>query len=135
MKNILFPAGFRLIGWFLFIPAVSGGIIRYFDVIEPTGLSATIINDFILIGMVLGALFIVCSKQRNEDEMTKAIRLSSILNAVYANAVIFILGTLVTNGPDYIMFLIFNLGLLPLIFVFVYTAEMNTHYKHSEDEE
>lgn len=135
MKNILFPSCFRIIGWFIFVPAVIGGILRYFDLLTPTALLGTIVNDAILIGMVLGALFIICSKETVEDEMIKALRLSSLLNAIYANVIIFIIGTLTTQGAEYQNFLSFNLGLMPLIFVFVYTAEIWRHHKQNGDEE
>ena len=135
MKNILFPSNFRIIGWILFIPAIIAGALRFFFILNPSGLLNIIINDAILIGIVLGALFIICSKERQEDEMIRAIRLSSILNALYANVVIFILGTLFINGADYLRFITFNLGLLPIIFVFIYTAEMHRHFKQNEDEE
>lgn len=135
MKNILFPSFFRILGWILFIPAIIAGALSFFCILTPTGSLETIINDAILIGIVLGALFIICSKERQEDEMIRAIRLSSILNALYANVIIFIMGTLFTNGNEYIRFLTFNLGLSPLIFVFIYTAEMVRHFKQVEDEE
>lgn len=135
MKNILFPSNFRIIGWILFIPAIIAGALNFFFVLSPSGLLKTIINDAILIGIVLGALLIICSKERQEDEMIRAIRLSSILNALYANVIIFIMGTLFINGIEYLRFITFNFGLLPLIFVFIYSAEMYRHYKHNEDEE
>ena len=135
MKNILFPSKFRIIGWLLFIPAIIAGALRFGLVINPSGILETIINDAILIGMVLGAVFIICSKERHEDEMIRAIRLSSILNAIYANVIIFIIGTLFINGVSYFRFITFNFGLLPLIFVFIYTAEIHRHYKQNEDEE
>ena len=135
MKNILFPSSFRILGWILFCPAILAGAIKFFFDLTTGGLLATIINDAILIGIVLGALFIICSKERHEDEMIRAIQLSAILNALYANVIIFIMGTLFINGEEYLRFITFNLGLLPLIFVFIYTAEMHRHFKQSEDEE
>lgn len=135
MKNILFPSCFRLIGWILFVPAIIAGALSYFSVLTPTGMLETVVNDAILIGIVLGALFIICSKERYEDEMIRAIRLSSILNAIYANVIVFIAGTLFINGGEYLGFVTFNLGLLPLIFVFIYTAEMHRHLKQSEEDE
>ena len=134
MKNILFPTKFRILGWILFMPAIITGTLSFFCVLHPTGFFETIINDAILIGIALGALFIICSKERCEDEMIRAIRLSSILNAIYANVIIFIMGTLFINGVEYTRFITFNLGLLPLIFVFIYTAEMYRHFKQDEDE-
>lgn len=135
MKNILFPASCRLIGWLLFIPALIGSALCYFEVMALTGLLRIMVNDVVIIGIVLGALFIVCSKEPHEDEMIRAIRLSSMLNSLYAYASILIFGTLCVNGEDYIEFLIFNLVLFPIILVFIYRADMYAYYKQNKDEE
>ena len=42
----------------------------------------TIANDAIIIGIVVGALFVVCSRERIEDEYTRAVRLTSMLYAI-----------------------------------------------------
>lgn len=135
MKNILFPKEFRTVGWILFIPSLLAGALCYFCGIGLSGLLQTIINDVVIIGIVLGALFIVCSKEPQEDEMTKAIRLSSLLNALYAYVMVLIVGTLCINGEKYLEFMTLNFVLLPVIFVFIFRAEMYRYYKQNEDEE
>ncbi len=135
MKNLLFPHGFQLIGWLLFIPALIMGILCYFDLCGFYGTVETIVNDAIIIGVALGALFIVCSKERNEDEMTRSIRLAALLNSLYVYIVLLITSTLLLNGLTYLNFMVANLVLLPIIYVVVFRLEMQRYNKMSEDEE
>lgn len=83
MKNLLFPHIFQPIGWILFVPCLILGALIYFEVLTLTGIAETIVNDIAIIGIAVGALLIVCSKERIEDEMTRSIRLSSLLNSLY----------------------------------------------------
>lgn len=82
MKTFLFPKVFQLIGWLLFLPSAIVGAILLFGDCHISGIVETFINDALIIGMVLGALFIVCSKEAKEDEMTQAIRLTSLLRSI-----------------------------------------------------
>ena len=95
----------------------------------------TAVNDMAIIGIVIGALFIVCSRERVEDEMTRAIRLSSLLNSIYIYAVLLIGCTLFINGLEYLYFLTANTVLLPIIFVINFRLEMARYNKMNDDEE
>ncbi len=136
MKNLLFPNKFQPIGWILFIPSLMlGAYIVYFGIPLDSGITEIIINDAAIIGIVLGALFIVCSRERIEDEMTRSIRLSSLLNSIYIYAALLIICTLSINGTDFILFSFINLALLPIIFVCIFRLEMHRYNKMSKDEE
>lgn len=135
MKNLLFPRQFHLVGWLLFIPAAIVGMLLYFSFCNFHGVTEIVVNDAVIIGIALGALFIVCSKERHEDEMTRAIRLASLLNAMYMYVVILIASTLLLNGVAYFQFMILNLVLLPMIFVIIFRLELQRYNKMSDDEE
>ncbi len=135
MKNFLFPRGFQCAGWLLFIPAVIMGVLCYFSLCSVSGIVETILNDAIIIGIASGAIFIVCSKEPCEDEMTHSIRLSSLLNALYAYIALLIVSTLVINGVDFFSFMIVNLVLFPIIYVVIFRLEMRRYNKMSGDEE
>ena len=135
MKNLLFPRQFQFIGWLLFIPALILGALIYFGLLSLSGLGETIVNDAVIIGITLGAIFIVCSKERHEDEMTRAIRLSSLLNTLYICASILILSTLLINGIEFLWFAVLNLVLLPIVYVVIFRLEMYRFNKMSADEE
>lgn len=135
MKNLLFPRGFQFVGWTLFVPALVLGVLVCFGILGLSGITETVVNDVIIIGITLGALFIVCSKERHEDEMTRTLRLSSLLNSIYVYAVILIAATLSVNGLAFYYVMLVNLALLPLIFVVIFRMEMHRYYKENGDEE
>lgn len=135
MKNFLFPRGFQWVGWLLFIPAVVMGILCYYGLCSVSGLAEIILNDAIIIGIALGAIFIVCSKEPCEDEMIRSIRLSSLLNALYVYVVLLIASTLVINGLAFIGFMMVNLVLFPIIYVVIFRLEIHRYNKMSENEE
>lgn len=94
-----------------------------------SGIIETVLNDFAIIGIMLGAIFIVCSKERIEDEMTKSIRLASLLNSIYVYVILLVIFTLTINGLAYIDFVIYNLVLLPILFVCNFRLEMHRYNK------
>lgn len=135
MKNILFPHRFRSIGWIMFSSSIIMAVIIYYKLMVPQGIVSIILNDAIIIGGLLGSIFVVCSKEKVEDEMTRAIRLSSLLNVLYAYVIIVISGTLAINGPEYIRFMAVVSIFVPVIFVTIFHLEMNRYNKMSGDEE
>lgn len=135
MKNFLFPRAFRVVGWILFVPSSIMGLLRIFNCPIFPDLAETIINDVIIIGIALGALFMVCSKERHEDEVTRAIRLASLLNSLYAYVAILVVSTIFMNGTGFVYFMMANLVLLPIIYVFLFSLEMYSYNKLSGDEE
>lgn len=135
MKNYLFPHIFQPIGWIMFSLSLIVGALILFEVLSFIGVVETVINDLVIIGIVLGSLFVVCSKEKVEDEMTKSIRLSSMLNSIYAYVILFIVGTLIFYSVDFLLFAVLNFALLPILFVFFFRWEMHRYYKMSEDEE
>ncbi|MDE6553242.1 MAG: hypothetical protein K2K98_09845 [Muribaculaceae bacterium] len=144
MKNLLFPHIFQLIGWIMFVPSmIAGGIIfsgflpfdGIMDHLSYEGMTETIVNDIVIIGIALGSLFIVCSKERIEDEMTSSIRLSSILNSIYAYVALLVACTILINGVDFIIFAFINLSILPILFVCNFRLEMHRYNKMFADEE
>ena len=135
MKNLLFPHIFQPIGWIMFIPSMVMGVLIYFGVLSFAGIAETVINDLVIIGIALGALFIVCSKERVEDEMIRSIRLSALLNSLYAYVILLVGCTILINGVDFLMFAVFNLVLLPILFVCSFRLEMHRYNKMSGHEE
>lgn len=135
MKNYLFPRAFQVVGWLLFIPTTVLAALIFFSVLSLSGVAETVIHDVAIIGMALGSLFIVCSKEANEDEMTRSIRLASLLNSLYIYVILLIASTLLINGLSFMYFAIINLVLLPVIYVVIFRLEMHRYNKMSEDEE
>lgn len=134
MKNLLFPHQFQLIGWILFIPALITGTLICFGVLSLTGVAESVVNDTVIISIALGALFIVCSKERNEDEMTRSIRLASLLNSLYVYVILLVACTIAINGIAFVWFAFINLGLFPIVFVCNFKLEMRRYNKLSDNE-
>lgn len=136
MKNFLFPHIFQTVGWIMFVLSLTIGVYAYFGTpVFGAGIAETIVIDSAIIGTALGALFIVCSKERVEDEMTKSIRLASLLNSIYAYVILLVCCTILINGVNFLMFAIFNLVLFPIVFVCNFRLEKHRYNKMCEDEE
>lgn len=101
----------------------------------PNGVMEIVMNDAIIIGIALGAIFIVCSREEKEDEMTNSIRLSALLNSLYVYVSLLVATTLFINGVDFFRVMALNMVLLPIIYVIIFRLEMHRYYKMSEDEE
>lgn len=136
MKNFLFPHIFQPIGWIMFVLSLAIGVYSFFGTpVFGAGIAETIMIDTSIIGTALGALFIVCSKERVEDEMTKSIRLTSLLNSIYAYVVLLVCCTIFINGVNFMLFTIINLVIFPIIFVCNFRLEIHRYNKICEDEE
>lgn len=135
MKNMLFPTWCRILGWVLFIPSVILGVMCETDVMTLSGAIETAVNDTVIIGIVVGALIIVCSKEPHEVEMTRSIRLASLLNSLYIYVILLVAATLLVNGMAYFRFMMVNLVLLPMIFVVIFRLEMRRYNQMGQDEE
>lgn len=135
MKNFLFPKEFQLIGWLIFVPAVIAGILMLSGFLELSGTIETVVNDAVIIGIALGAVFVVCAKEPIEDEMTRSIRLNSLLKSLYIYVGLLIVSTLAINGMLFLYFMAINLVLFPLIYVVTFRIEIHRYNKLSQDEE
>lgn len=135
MKTFLFPHSFRLAGWMIFVPTLILGILLLCDVLSIDGIVETILVDTAIIGIALGSIFITCSRECVEDEMTSALRLNALLTSLYTYVVFLIIWTLAVNGMDYLYIMAASLVMLPIIFVVRFRYEMHGYYKEKSDEE
>lgn len=95
----------------------------------------TFLNDTAIIGIALGSIFITCSRERIEDEMTSMIRLKALLTSLYTYVIMLIIGTLAINGIPYLYVMMACLVMLPIIFVVLFKYEMHKYNKEKPDEE
>lgn len=135
MKNYLFPHECQVVGWLLFLPATAMAVIFHLGLWGISSMLGSILNNAMIIGIAIGSVFIVCSKEVHEDEMTRAIRLASLLNSLYVYVALLVTSTLTLYGSDYIEFMAVNMVLLPIIYVIIFRLEMRRYNKMSEDEE
>lgn len=135
MKIFLFPHAFRPIGWIVLLPTLLLGILLLRGVPGINGIAETILIDVAIIGIALGSIFITCSRERIEDEMTSAIRLNALLTSLYMYIVFLIILTLAVNGMAYLYIMAASLVMLPIIFVVRFKYEMHKYNKEKSDEE
>lgn len=141
MKMYLFPHRFRTIGWVMFAVGIILGSLLFFGVIEVGGdflhvsVEETILNDVAIIGTTLGALFVVNSRERREDELTQLVRLTSLLYALYGYLGVLILCTLLFNGFEFLIFSLIYLVFFPIIYVVMFSINMQRYKMLGSDEE
>lgn len=158
---MLLPRGFKKIGWVILIPALwlagiaifndnnSTGIARIIEQLIAQGrVSPTVeaarhftngveawVNNFMIIGIIAGCLFITCSRERIEDEMIGRIRLNSLLLSLYINFLLMIIAALTVYDLDFIDVMVYNLFTLPMLFLIIYEVSI-VRFKYSvKDEE
>lgn len=135
MKIFLFPHCFRRIGWIVLLSTLLLGILLLCGALSISGILETSLNDTAIIGIALGSIFVSCSRELIEDEMTSAIRLKALLTSLYTYVVFLIIWTLAVNGIAYIYIMAAGLVMLPLMFVVRFRYEMHKYYKEKSDEE
>lgn len=134
MKNLLLPNLFRRVGWIIFAPALLWGIIRYAGLVNLPLESGILIDRLTIASINIGAIFIVASKERWEDEMTRAIRHASLLNALYIYMLL-VVSSIVLDQSDFKHFMLVNMVLFPIIYVVIFSLEMRRYHRMSRDEE
>ena len=68
-----------------------------------------LLNNIAIIGLCVGSIFIACSRERIEDEMTGAVRLNALLTALYVNIAAAVIASLVLYDFDYLYVMVVNL--------------------------
>jgi hypothetical protein len=135
----LFPHRYKRLGWLLLIPGVILGIIYLAAEPEPTWLDwpvFALVDDFIfedgvflrvvennvfdeLAGLLLiiGALLVAFSKEKQEDEYIARIRLESLVWATYINYFVLVLAILFVYGLPFFWVLVFNMFTMLFFFI------------------
>ena len=144
MKHyFLLPYGFKWAGWVLLLSSLLLGgwiVATDFDpqsseLLSSLQLEGTLINNYAVIGLWLGAIFVGCSKERVEDEMITRIRLNALMIGFYLQAIFIIIATFVCNSLDYLEVMLYNLVTYPLIFVVIYRWMLRSALRGMSDEE
>ncbi|MBP3497085.1 MAG: hypothetical protein J6K33_04540 [Alistipes sp.] len=139
MKNrgFLLPHIFGKIGWFILVPFTIFGLFIMFTggaevnlgrFFSATGnhreIESQILNNITIIGLLIGLIFTSCSREKYEDEMISALRLDSLLLALYISVVVLIVAVLCLYGNNFYEFLIYQMFILPLIFLVTFKIKM-----------
>lgn len=85
---------------------------------------ARLLNNIAIIGLCIGSIFIACSRERVEDEMTSAVRLNALLTALYINSAVTVAAALALYGFAFLYFMIWNIITTPLLFMVIFRWRM-----------
>jgi L-asparagine transporter-like permease len=154
--RLLLPNRFKLIGWYIFIPATIMGIILSFTGFEASWLNAKTFAVFIddlsgrdqmfrfietnLTNTIVGVLFIIgammvgFSKEKREDEFIAKLRLSSLLWAVWVNYILLFLAFLFVYGTAFFTVMIYNMFTVLIIFIMRFNYILYKNSKPASDE-
>ena len=130
---MLLPGGFKKVGWWILIPALILGVFLMFDGFNGH-LLPYIMNDIAIIGILLGTIFITCSRRKFEDEMIGQIRLNALLIALYIHIGIAVLCALFCYDGNYFDAMVWNMFTLPLLFLIVFQWQLWRARKEAGDE-
>lgn len=137
--RFLFPYSFKRMGWIMLVPAFLVGLIVYimdyqfsfldvkvFAIANSFPFSSganfsfsdnNITDELLAIFIIVGALFVACSKEKTEDEFIAQTRLESLLWATYINYSLLILAMIFVYGAEFFSVLVFNMFTHLLIFL------------------
>lgn len=156
-KTLLLPHGFRRIGWIILIPTLLLGILMFIDdfngvptffcpdvpmnvydrgyILCHSETTTSVLNNIALIGIVLGSLFVACSRERVEDELIGHIRLDALLLALYVNIGVIIVAALAVYDIEFLNVMVYNLCSLPLLFLAIFRWKLWRLRKEASNEE
>ena len=134
MKNIpLFPHRFKLWAWLGLVPTLLFGIYMLFTDYVPDGFNVQLpafvlngstepsdnnwLNELVGLLLLFFSLIVAFARCRHEDEWISALRLRSLLWAVYINAALLALSMLFIYDLLYFYVMAFNMYTVLLIFI------------------
>lgn len=154
--RFLFPNRFKSIGWALLIPAFISGLfiiisdtqpslldMKVFAIInfEPlnqmtffTVIRNNVTDEIVGLFLIVGAIFVACSKEKYEDEFIAKIRLESLLWATYSNYLFLLLSIVFVYGVGFYYVMIFNIFTLLIIFLIRFNYILYKNSKANRDE-
>ena len=150
MKNrsFLLPHIFGKIGFAILVPFTILGLFIMFtggkDIAFGRFFSATgdylamesrVLNNVTIIALIVGLILASCSREKYEDEMISALRLDSLLIALYISSAVLIVAVLCLYGNNFYEFLIYHMFILPLVFLITFRFKLWRLNRGGADEE
>ena len=155
-QPLLFPNKYKVIGWFILIPATISGIILSLsgfmdfaielpvfaiiseDVMAERSIFAVIktnvTNTIVGILFIVGAMLVAFSKEKNEDEFIFRLRLSSLVWAVWVNYGLLLLGFLFMFRLAFLHIMVYNMFTVLIIFIIRFNYMLYRNSKNGDDE-
>jgi hypothetical protein len=154
--NYLLPNQFKKPGWILFLTGMVLGVVYllfnaelwFFDIpvfaiADEKILGHTtffyfpinnVFDEIICLLLITGPVFIVFSREKNEDEFITKLRLESLIWAVYLNYAILVLAILFVYGLSFLWVLVMNMFTILFFFIIRFNWVLYKSKKHIRDE-
>ena len=134
MKNFLFPYQFKFVGSILFVFGCILSIVYiwfnfqlrmpvfaiYSAFVEKkifTIFKTNVADELILILLISGLVLLVCTREKNEEQIHEIKRLKAFYRAFFLNSGLLLLSTLFVYGSGFFSVLIFNLISFPVLYL------------------
>ena len=128
---LMTPDGYN--GWPSFLLPADTGSPLFATLVSDS--MARLLNNIAIIGLCVGSIFIACSRERVEDEMTGAVRLNALLVALYINSAVTVAAALVLYDFAVLYFMIWNIITPPLLFMVIFRWRMWRINRSADHEE
>lgn len=138
-KRLLLPHKFKKVGWFILMAAIIAGIWRSFSDYEVNWLQwkvfsfyskeifqdsaafswrpVNVTNTLIGVLFIIGSVLVGFSKEKEEDEFIRELRLSSLLWAVLISYALLLLAFLTIYGFAFFSVMVYNMFTVLVIFI------------------
>jgi hypothetical protein len=156
--NLLLPHRYQRIGWILLVPATILGILLYVIRIDPPDLfevsvfaiadvfpfqnevwfgmtTNNVMDEILTLMLIFGALIVVFSRERTEDELISRIRMESLIWATLVNYAILVFSVTFLFSLAFLQVLIFNMFTILVFFIIRFRWQMYKTKKMLSDEE
>jgi len=155
MSNKLLLANkYKKVGWIIFIPSIILGLYKLIVGFEPTWLNVKVFSIFpsffgkkyfnlvqvdlstTILGIliIVGALLVGFTKEKNEDEFIAKIRLTSLLWAVLVNYLLLLIAFIFIYDTAFLNVMIYNMFTVLLIFIIRFNYILYKNSKSVSDE-
>lgn len=160
-QALLLPNRFKIIGWFILIPATILGIILAIGDFDTEWLSmkvfaffsdeiksgqfkeggklfsfihTNVTNTIVGILFLVGALLTAFSREKREDEYIERLRFSSLLWAVWVNYLLLLIAFIFVYGFTFLNVMIYNMFTILIIFIARFNYILYLNRKGAADE-
>jgi len=141
MKTQLLPNRYKKLGWIILIPSLILGLLKWYIINDKQTLTFVvnlyyknvffdIVSTILIAGILAGALLVVFSKEKTEDEFIDKLRLSSALWAILVNYLILFLCNLLFYGWSFLNIIAINM-FTTLLFYIIRFNYMLIRSKHA----
>ena len=160
--NYLLPNRFKLIGWIILIPSLVLCILFFIFEFEPdflniklyafakestnfltgstikeyfTFVKTNALDEILALSLIISALFVAFSKEKDEDEFISKIRLESLVWATYVNYAILFFSIIFIFGISFLWVMVINMFTILLFFIIRFNWLIHKSKKIGKNEE